>query len=68
MNTTAEKYDVPYPKAVSHGPADLPPRTNPSTLLAFLRVMTPMPIMTAKKMIRKIIFTTIPLTHPLFIN
>ena len=25
QKTTAEKYDVPYANAVSHGPTDLPP-------------------------------------------
>jgi hypothetical protein len=47
---TAEKYDVPNAKALSHGPTDLEPRTNPATLLACLLVLMPIVIITAKKM------------------
>ena len=47
---TALKYEVPKAKAVIHGPAFLPPRTKPSTVLAFFLVLIPTPIITAKNM------------------
>ena len=34
IKITAEKYDVPKAKAVSHGPTPRPPRTKPFTSLA----------------------------------
>ena len=47
---TAEKYDVPNAKAESHGPTFLEPSTNPDTSLACFLVLTPIVIITAKKM------------------
>ena len=36
--TLVEKYDVPYAKAVSHGPTLLPPKTKPETsVVCFLQ-------------------------------
>ena len=45
---TAEKYDVPYANAVSHGPTLLPPSTKLLTSVAFLRQMIPTAIITPK--------------------
>ncbi len=49
--TTAEKYDVPYAKAVSQGPTLLPPRTKPFTSVECFLQYSPIPSIIPKNII-----------------